>query len=151
MKQDKIYRLLRQLIERGVPVDGIGIQGHWNIYMEDAAKHLDAAIQRFADLGLEVQVTEMDFSLYHHEDIESRYSRPPENLLDLQAIRYGEAFQVLRKDARMVTSVTLWGVSDAKTWLDNYPVSGRKNWPLLFDEDLQPKPAYMEVMEEAYR
>lgn len=151
VKQDKIHRLLEQLLERGIPVNGIGIQGHWNIYMDDVAQNLDTAIKRFADLGLDVQVTEMDFSIYRHEDIESRYTQPPVELLDLQARRYAEVFQVLRKNSSKVTSVSLWGVSDAKTWLDNYPVSGRKNWPLLFDENLQPKPAYRAVMLEASR
>jgi endo-1,4-beta-xylanase len=59
VKQDKIFRLLEDMLDRGIPVDGIGIQGHWNIYQEDLAERLDRAIVRFAGLGLEVQVTEM--------------------------------------------------------------------------------------------
>jgi endo-1,4-beta-xylanase len=47
----------------------------------------------------------------------------------------------------MVTGVTFWGVSDEKTWLDNFPVSGRKNWPLLFDEEMRPKLAYTAIID----
>jgi endo-1,4-beta-xylanase len=135
------------MLDRGIPVDGIGIQGHWNIYQEDLAERLDRAIVRFAGLGLEVQVTEMDLSMYRHEDIETRYSSPPPELLELQARRYAEIFAVLRDRSEMVTGVTFWGVSDEKTWLDNFPVSGRKNWPLLFDEEMRPKLAYAAIID----
>jgi endo-1,4-beta-xylanase len=147
VKQDKIFRLLEDMLDRGIPVDGIGIQGHWNIYQEDLAERLDRAIVRFAGLGLEVQVTEMDLSMYRHEDIETRYSSPPPELLELQARRYAEIFAVLRDRSEMVTGVTFWGVSDEKTWLDNFPVSGRKNWPLLFDEEMRPKLAYTAIID----
>jgi endo-1,4-beta-xylanase len=145
-KQDKIFDLLKGLLDRGVPVDGIGIQGHWNVHY-DLAADLDAAIKRFASLGLEVQITELDMSVYRHDDIETRYREPPPELLDLQARRYGEIFQVLRDNADSITGVTFWGISDEKTWLDNFPVSGRKNWPLVFDENMEPKASYYAILE----
>lgn len=144
VKQDKIFKLMKDLLDQGVPVDGIGFQGHWNIYYPDG-ETLDRAIKRFAALGLEVQITEMDISIYRHEDRDTRYSEPPEELLELQAERYGEIFQVLRDNSDVITGVTLWGVADDLTWLDNFPVRGRKNWPLIFDEELQPKQAFKSI------
>lgn len=145
VKQDKIYELLSGLIAEGVPIDGIGFQGHWNIHFPNA-QTLERGIQRFADLGLDVQITELDVSMYRHEDRSTRLQEPTEEMLQLQAERYREIFEVLLRNSDAVSNVTFWGVADDRTWLDNFPVSNRKNWPLLFDVDHQPKPAYYAVM-----
>ncbi|WP_202962974.1 endo-1,4-beta-xylanase [Spirochaeta lutea] len=147
-KQDKIYTLLSGLLEKGVPIDGIGFQGHWNIYFPDS-RTLERGIQRFAALGLDVQITELDVSVYRHEDRATRLKEPTPEILELQADRYREIFQTLVNNSQYVSNVTFWGVADDKTWLDNFPVSGRKNWPLLFAEDHSPKPAYYAVVEAA--
>ena len=57
-----------------------------------------------------------------------------------------EVFTVLRENRNIITGVTFWNVSDKDTWLDHYPVEGRRNYPLLFDQYLQPKKAYLEVV-----
>jgi endo-1,4-beta-xylanase len=145
-KQDKIYQLLSDLLDRGVPIDGIGFQGHWNIYFPDA-QTLERAIQRFAGLGLDVQITELDVSIYRHEDRSQRLKEPGEELLAIQAQRYQEIFEALIRNSEFVSNVTFWGVADDSTWLDNFPVSNRKNWPLLFDEEHNPKPAYYAVLQ----
>ncbi|MFW5801671.1 MAG: endo-1,4-beta-xylanase, partial [Spirochaeta sp.] len=123
-KQDKIYRLVSDLLEKGVPIHGVGFQGHWNIYYPDGDT-LERGIQRFADLGLEVQITELDLSMYRHEDTSTRMREPTDEMLELQAERYREIFQVLMRNSDVVSNVTFWGVADDKTWLDNYPVSNR--------------------------
>ena len=148
VKQDKIYRLLSGLIDAGVPVDGIGFQGHWNIYYPDADT-LERAIRRFADLGLEIHITELDLSVYRHQDRSRSVPEPTEEILRLQAERYREIFEVLTRNSDLIGNVTFWGVADDSTWLDYYPVRGRKNWPLLFDESHEPKPAFYAVLEVA--
>jgi endo-1,4-beta-xylanase len=55
-------------------------------------------------------------------------------------------FRIFRENKDKVTSVTFWNVSDKHTWLDYYPVPGRKNYPLLFDTKLKPKKVYWEVI-----
>jgi endo-1,4-beta-xylanase len=144
-KQDKIFNLLSSLLEQGVPIDGIGFQGHWNIHFPDG-NTLESAIQRFGSLGLDVQITEMDLSFFYHEDKDSRFDQPPKELLELQANRYQEIFQVLLKNSQYISNVTFWGVADDYTWLDYFPVQNRKNWPFLFDQNHEPKESFYRVI-----
>ena len=83
---------------------------------------------------------------------ERRQKRPGESdaltpdLEQKQVDQYSKVFRIFRENKDKVTSVTFWNISDRYTWLDNYPVPGRKNYPLLFDTNLQPKKAYWEVV-----
>jgi GH35 family endo-1,4-beta-xylanase len=153
-KRERVYRLLKQLVDAGVPITGVGLQGHWSIY-EPSAQQLQAAIDRFTSLGLKVQITELDVSVYPWE--KSRRARRPDesdaftpDLEQRQADQYKMIFSIFRTNAtapsRKVTGVTFWNVTDCNTWLDNYPVPGRKNYPLLFNTDGQRKKAYWDVV-----
>jgi GH35 family endo-1,4-beta-xylanase len=63
-----------------------------------------------------------------------------------QLEKYKMVFRVFRDYKNVISGVTFWNVSDNRSWLDNFPVRGRKNYPLLFDENLKPKKAYWEVV-----
>ena len=149
-KRERIYKLLKKLVKAGVPINGVGLQGHWSIY-EPSEKELAASIKKFASLGLDVQITEMDVSVYKWEK-EKRDLKPGEQqtytaeLEKLQTEKYASLFKTLRKYKKNITGVTFWNVSDKYTWLDQYPVKGRKNYPLLFDTNFQPKKAFWEVV-----
>jgi len=144
-KSGKIYRLLKELLEQGVPVHGVGIQGHWDIDYP-SARQVEAAIKKYASLGLEVQITELDISVYPWQD-RRRLQSKPENRLEKQAERYRELFEVFRRNKDVVTGVTFWGVADDRTWKDNFPVRGRKDWPLVFDEEHRPKAAFWKIVD----
>ncbi len=150
-KRDRIYKLLKMLVDRDVPIDGVGIQGHWSIY-GPSEDELRAALDMYSSLGLEVQITELDVSIYEWEK-ERRDRRPDESdeftpeLEQRQIEAYEMFFRVFRDYEAVLTSVTFWNVSDKNTWLDNYPVPGRKNYPLLFDENFERKKAYEKVVE----
>ena len=144
-KRDKIYKTVKDMLDRGVPVDGIGLQCHWNIYyppMDDVKR----AIEQYAGLGVKLQVTEMDVSVYESED-SPKLDRPGIELLNRQTAIYKEGFKIFREYKDVINTVTLWGVADDETWLDNFPVQGRKNWPLLFDENHKPKEALYAIMD----
>ena len=149
-KRERIYRLLKQLKEAGVPVHGMGIQAHWSVY-EPSENDLRAAIERYASLGLQLQFTELDVSVYPWE--KNRRSLragesdafTPEREAKQRAL-YRMAFRLFREYRDVVTGVTFWNVSDRYTWLDHYPVEGRKNYPLLFDVNRKPKKAYYDVV-----
>jgi len=151
-KMERIYKLLKQLKDAKVPIDAVGLQGHWSLY-EPTEAELRATIERFASLGLKVQVTELDVSVYPWEK-DRRAKRPDESdaytpeMQQKQAAQYNMFFKVFRDEAkaRHLTGITFWNVSDRYSWLDTYPVAGRKNHPLLFDEHYQPKQAYQEVV-----
>ncbi|NLO08808.1 MAG: endo-1,4-beta-xylanase [Clostridiales bacterium] len=144
-KRDKIYRAVKDMLDRGVPVDGIGLQCHWNIYspsMDDFKR----AMEQYAKLGIKIQVTEMDISLYEFKD-DSKLDKPSSELISRQTALYREGFKILRDYKDIVDTVTLWGVADDETWLDYFPVKDRKNWPLLFDEAHEPKEALYAIMD----
>lgn len=148
-KLERAVTLLKELKDAGVPVDGVGMQGHWS--KEVTAEMLNTAIKRFAALGLEVQITELDvttYSNFHGEGAKNQvretqpYSKEVEDLL---AEKYKTFFKVLHKNAKKITSVTFWGLHDGMTWLNGFPVRGRTDYPLLFDREMKPKKAYYSV------
>ncbi len=141
--------MVRWLRGQGVRIDGVGTQGHWNIEWPSTAE-IAAAIDDFAAENLEVKVSELDVSIYAQDDHAAKKWQPeieftPE-LQDQLTARYAEIFAVLRDKAAVLTHVTYWGVSDDHTWLNSWPV-GRKNHPLLFDRQHQPKPALKAILE----
>jgi endo-1,4-beta-xylanase len=149
-KRQRVYKLLKQLVDAGVPITGVGIQGHWSIY-EPSSTDLKATIDLFSGLGLKVQITELDMSIYPWEK-NRRIRRPDEldtytpELEQRQTEQYKKVFAVFRENKNKINGLTFWNVTDKHTWLDGYPVPGRKNYPLLFDTAGQPKKAFWEVV-----
>ncbi|MDT0643553.1 endo-1,4-beta-xylanase [Zunongwangia sp. F363] len=150
-KRERIYKLLKLLKDKGAPIDGVGIQAHWSIF-DPSEKDLREAIDKYSSLGLDVQITELDVSLYPWEK-ERRELREGESdeftpeMEQRQIESYDMFFKVFRDYKDVLTGVTFWNVSDNYSWLDHYPVEGRKNYPLLFDENYEPKKAYWKVVE----
>lgn len=152
-KRDRIYRLLKDLVEKEVPIDGMGIQGHWSIF-GPSEEELREALDLYASLGLDIQITELDVSIYPWEK-ERRKLRPEESfeftpeLEQKQIEQYEMFFRVFRDYQDVITGITFWNVSDKYSWLDFYPVEGRKNYPLLFDENYKPKKVYERITQFA--
>lgn len=151
VKREKIIKMIKGLKDAGVPVHGIGLQGHWAIN-EPSEQQLDSTIGRFAELGLQVQITELDISVYpkeHNarerkaEDYDTVFTAEKEKK---QIEIYKICFNLFRKYKNVLTGITFWNISDRHSWLDNFPVKGRKDHPLLFDKNLKPKKAYWEVV-----
>ncbi len=148
-KRDRVYTLLKKLVEAGVPIHGVGLQGHWSIF-EPTEAELRAALDKFSSLKLKVQITELDISIYKWEKFQ-RERRQGESdvftseLENKQLEQYKMVFKVFREYKNVITGVTFWNISDKYTWLDHYPVRGRKNYPLLFGVDLKPKRAFFAV------
>jgi endo-1,4-beta-xylanase len=150
-KRERVYKLLKMLIDAKVPINAVGIQGHWSIY-EPSSNELIETIKKFSSLGLKVQITELDISVYpwekNHRALwagETDAFTP--KLEQKQADKYAEIFKIFREYKDVISGVTFWNVSDKHTWLDQYPVAGRKNYPLLFDQNLQQKKAYWRVVD----
>ncbi len=148
-KRDRIITMLKKFKALGVPIHGMGIQAHWNIY-DLKEKDIRDAIDRYAALGLKIQITELDLSIYKSENgrREKREDESEEftsKLERAQLKKYKMIFEVFRDYKDTIDGVTFWNISDKRSWLDNFPVRGRKNYPLLFDQHLQPKKAFYEV------
>lgn len=146
LKREKIYKLVRSLLDQDVPIHGIGLQAHWNLF-EPKLDDIRSAMERYSSLGLKLHITEMDVSMFAFEDRRTDLASPTEEMLELQAERYRQFFGLFREYREFIESVTFWGAADDYTWLDDFPVRGRKNWPLPFDSQHQPKYAFREILE----
>jgi endo-1,4-beta-xylanase len=149
-KRQRIFTLIKKLKDSGVPIHAVGLQGHWSI-KDPSQAMLKQAIDQYASLGIKVQVTELDVSVYTDGNIPEQAGAAgasgfTADLQQKQADQYGKFFQTFREYKGVLTGVTFWNLSDRSSWLDNFPVRGRKNYPLLFDKDLQPKSAYWNVI-----
>jgi endo-1,4-beta-xylanase len=141
-KREYLYKLVKSLLDKDIPVTGVGHQLHLQIEYPNAA-WIDESLTKFAELGIDQQVTELDISSYN--DSVTKYDALTDEVNGQQAERYKSVFEVLLKHADDISSVTLWGKDDANSWLRSFPIS-RNNWPLLFDDNLQAKPAYWSVV-----
>ena len=170
-KREKIYKLLKNLIDAGVPVNGVGLQGHWNLNTP-TPDMLRKALDRYASLGLKIQITELDMTVRERKAPGNNDMRTNPNqqmpadsgltpaLAQRQADRYKEIFEILRAYKKDITGVTFWNVSDRYSWLDSRrgglaggaaaseatSLVTKKAYPLLFDENLQRKKAYWSVV-----
>jgi len=149
-KREKIYQMVKKMKDSGIPIHAMGLQGHWSIN-NPPQEELEKSIQMFSSLGLQVQVTELDVSVYtgrqggqliqgQQRDTSSKFTPEMEQL---QRDKYKMMFEVFRKYRDKITGVTFWNLSDRSSWLDG---RGRKNYPLLFDTNRQPKKAYYDVV-----
>ena len=149
LKSKKIYDLVKRLKDKGTPIHGIGLQGHWNIF-DPSEEDIRSALDLYSSLGLDIQITELDISVYKGES-QRRALKEGENdkflpeLEQKQIEMYTMIFEVFRDYKEVISAITFWNVSDRSTWLDNFPVRGRKNYPLLFDQKFERKKAYEAV------
>ncbi|MFN2145486.1 MAG: endo-1,4-beta-xylanase [Anaerolineales bacterium] len=141
-KRACMVKVVKELQAQGVPVDGIGMQMHINVIVPSGAE-IEESIEAYAELG-EVHITEMDMSLYNNDN--DAYESAPRDVIIEQGYRYKEVFEALNNQADNLGSVTFWGMADDHTWLKTWP-KVRLNLPLLFDEQLQAKPAYWGVVD----
>jgi endo-1,4-beta-xylanase len=151
VKRKKMIRLVEDLRKKNIPIHGVGLQGHWALN-EPSREQLEQTLKDFSATGLNVQITELDISVYPKEhnarerkagDYNTEFTVEKQQK---QAEVYKMCFDLFRKYKSSISSVTFWNISDRHSWLDNFPVRGRKDYPLLFDANLKPKQAFREVV-----
>jgi endo-1,4-beta-xylanase len=126
-----------------IAIDGVGSQAHWQLGWPDTTT-IQNTITALHDLGVEVKFSELDVSVY------TSSANPQVDfttaLAQQQATRYAAIFQIFRTNAADISSVTLWGITDDQSWLNNFPTAGRNDYPLLFGRDHRRKPAYDSIV-----
>ena len=139
-KRDRIYNMVKSMKEEGVPIDGIGMQGHYNVYgpsMED----VDAALTKYSTIVKHIHITELDIRANQEMGGQLNFSRDGGNISQvvktLQEDQYARLFKVLRKHKDVVDNVTFWNLSDRDSWL------GARNYPLPYDENYKTKRVYI--------
>ncbi len=165
-KGEGVIRLVKNLQAKGIRVDGVGIQGHWFVDhppMSEIENHFLA----LARLGVKLMITELDLGVLPYYPLESKivdissfdaetqkkYNPYPNGLSEAAeqslAKRYAEMFSLFRKHRDKFGRITFWGVHDGQSWRNYWPITGRADYPMLFDRCCQPKPAFNAVVKAA--
>lgn len=162
-KREFLVGVLRDYLDRDVPIHGVGLQGHVGLAYPDM-EEWERSIATYAEMGLQVHISELEVDVLPSQnqptaEISTRVeysdeSNPwpdalPDEIQERLAERYEEVFRILLRYRASVKRVTLWGLHDGLSWKNNFPVRGRTNYPLLFDRQMQPKPAYFRLLELA--
>ncbi|AFN75725.1 family 10 endo-beta-xylanase [Melioribacter roseus P3M-2] len=160
-KREGIMRLIKNLLDKGIKIDGIGLQGHWGLDYP-ALDELDESLKEYSSTGLKIMITELDINILPtpnnytgaeittNFELQKKYNPYPDGLPDsmqtVLAERYAELFGKFLKYRDSISRVTFWGIHDGHSWLNNWPIRGRTSYPLLFDRELKPKPAFNAVI-----
>jgi endo-1,4-beta-xylanase len=163
-KRSGAMALVKGLMDKGIPVAGIGTQGHYKMDWP-STQQVEETIREFAALGVKVMVTELDidvlpqtspeaspdisFTADRRRELDPYVDGLPDAVQKELAVRYAALFDVFRKNAQHLHRVTFWGVTDRDSWLNNWPVRGRTSHPLLFDRSASPKPSFHEIVRGA--
>ena len=142
-KRDRIYDMVKKMKDAGVPIDGIGMQGHYNVY-GPTEEDIDAAITKYKQLVKHIHVTELDIRMNTEMGGQLRFSRgenkPVAGYMNtLLTDQYNRVFKIFRKHKDVIDCVTFWNLGDRDSWL------GVNNHPLPFDENYKPKQAYYAI------
>jgi len=157
-KIDAFEDLVDYLIANNAPVDGIGFQGHFRLY-DHPVTQISEGIDRFSaktkndGKKLMIQICEMDISLFSNAKGEANSTKISgsnlEQRLEDLADTYREFFDMFetKYNEGKLDMVLIWGISDGNSWLNNHPVTGRTDYPLLFDRKYKPKKAFISLTE----
>nr|WP_315158118.1 endo-1,4-beta-xylanase [uncultured Flavobacterium sp.] len=161
-KREGVLKLVKTVKAHGGKIDGVGIQGHWRLE-SPSLEEIEKSILAYSDLGLKVAFTELDITVLpnpwdlqgadvnqNFEGSEKMNPYPktlPDSIQSKLAERYASIFKLFLKHKDKISRVTFWGVHDGQSWLNDWPIKGRTNYPLLFDTNLKPKKAYNSVMQ----
>ena len=139
VKSRRIFGMVKKMKAAGVPIDGIGMQGHYNIY-GPTEQEVDSALTLYRQVVEHVHITELDIRANAEMGGALRFGREGAQVTDSLkqhlADQYARVFGVFRKHGDVIDCVTFWNLSDRDSWL------GAANYPLPFDAEYRPKRAY---------
>lgn len=157
-KRKKLIRLLTELKQRGVPVDAYGMQGHFELG-DDSLLQLRETFEALRQLEIKVVVSELDIDVVkrgrwwaddgaHREELNNYDPYKdglPKEIEQQQLEQYTALFRLFLEYDDVIVRVSFWNLHDGQSWLNYFPWN-RTNYPLLFDRQLKPKPAYHAVL-----
>ena len=164
-KREGAIRLIKNLQKENAKINAVGIQAHWQLNTP-SIDEIEKSIIAFEDLGVKVMFTELDISVLPNPwevvgaGVEQNFDQfigdpkmnpypeiLPDYMLQKQAKRYEDIFKLFLKHEDKISRVTFWGVTDKTSWLNDWPIKGRTNYPLLFDRSYQSKEAYQSILD----
>lgn len=160
-KREGVIKMVKKIQSQGIKIDGIGMQGHWQLN-SPSIDEIEKSIIAFSNLGLKVAITELDVSVLPNPwelqgaEISQKFENTPkmnpypkslpDSIQTKLAERYESIFKLFLKHKDKISRVTFWGVHDRQSWLNDWPIKGRTNYPLLFDANLKHKKAFDAVI-----
>ncbi|WP_277899509.1 endo-1,4-beta-xylanase [Galbibacter pacificus] len=162
-KRNGVVAMVKKLQKQGITIDAIGMQSHLGLDNPDI-KDFEASLEAFSSLECKVMITEMDISILpfpdknagaevtksfeYKQQMDPYRESVPDSVTTAFEQRYLSFFKLFEKHKKAVTRVTLWGVTDANSWKNNWPVPGRKDYPLLFSRNYAPKPIVDKIIKQ---
>jgi len=156
-KRAFLVDVLRDYKKRGIPLHGVGLQGHVGLDFPDL-EEFERSIVAYAEQGVRVHITELEVDVlpvawehigaeisdeFEYSDELNPYADTlPSDVEARLTARYVEVFEMLLRHRDKIDRVSTWGTYDAESWKNDFPVKGRTNYPLLFDRQRKPKAAY---------
>jgi endo-1,4-beta-xylanase len=165
-KCEGVIRLIKDLQSKGVRIDGVGIQGHWFLDYP-GIEEIESYILALQELDVNLMITELDVGVLPFYPVDSKVVditsfdletqkkfNPypdvlPESVQKDLANRYAELFSLFLKHRDKFSRVTFWAVHDGQSWRSYLPITRRRDYPMLFDHQCQPKLAFNAVVTKA--
>ncbi|HEY4786200.1 MAG TPA: endo-1,4-beta-xylanase [Bacteroidales bacterium] len=163
-KRDAVVALIKKLKNMGIRIDAVGMQGHLLLNFP-AVDEFEKSMLAFANAGVKVQITELDMSILprprrnvgadvsanfqYKQELNPYVNALPDSVSQVWNQRMNDFFKLFLKHKDIIRRVTLWGASDGDSWLNNWPIPGRTDYPLLFDRHYRPKAGVGSIIEEA--
>ena len=154
--------MVKNLKSKNIRIDGVGMQGHWSLG-GPSIEAIESSICAFSQAGVDVHITELDIDVLPRNDnmwgadtrkklekdpsMDPYKSGLPPKMQEKLSNRYADIWTLFLKHQDKIKRVTFWGVTDGNSWLNNWPIKGRTSYPMLFDRDCKPKPAFHAVVD----
>lgn len=158
-RRQLVVDVVKDYKKRGIPIHGIGLQGHWHLD-SPSVQSIEDSIKAFAAEGMKIHITELDVDVLpydwgrtaeistnaeYRESLNPYKDGLPKEIDDKLTQRYEALFKLFLKYKDDMERVTFWGISDDGSWKNNFPMRGRTNYPLIFDRQHKPKNAYWAI------
>ena len=163
-KRAAVLKMVKNFKSNGTKINGVGVQAHWDL-KSPSLEEIEQIILDIHAEGVSVSFTELDISVLPNPwemvgaEVTQNFSKfegdpkmnpypngLPDAVQEKLAKRYQDIFNLFVKHSDKINRVTFWGVMDKHSWLNDWPIKGRTNYPLLFDRDYQPKVAYKRLL-----
>jgi len=159
-RRAKYVEIIKRLQSKGIKIDGMGLQGHWGLTYP-SREEIQTTIDMFKELGVKVSISELDMSILprrafntaavelnfaYEQSLDPYKGNFPQEPLHDWNYRMQEFFEIFKANADVIERVTVWGVCDQDSWLNNWPIQGRYDYATLFTRNHRIKPVDFWIM-----